>query len=134
MRFYDIPFESFQRSYLLNQGSCKHHDERFKEGWVPWQCVPYSKSLKREKKDKLSKKLIELLENHGKIIFEEIRTLAPKDKLIKAIDSLVLGLDRDTELLLYDYHGFNMLMLDRKSYTISGKPIEPCIQFYFKKL
>ncbi|MEW6062755.1 MAG: hypothetical protein AB1571_00065 [Nanoarchaeota archaeon] len=134
MKFYYIPFEQFQRDYISRIGSCKHHDKRFKEGWIPWQCVPYAKSIKREKNDKLTKKIIELLEDHRKIIFEEIGNLAPSAKLIEAIDSLVLGLDRDTKLLLYDYHGFNILMLDRKAYTTDGELIKPYIQFYFREL
>lgn len=124
--------KNWEESYLSHKGKCKHHDNRFNEGWIPLSAEPFSPALGRfSGSTELAREIVKELEEKGRCVFKEKSYMTVND-VEPALREIMFHIPKDIECLIADY-GTVPLMLDRKAFTIDGYLIGCYIQWYVSR-
>jgi len=120
------------QEHVLNIRSPKHHEDRFKEGWIPVTRYPYLPAMGRFNEDNstFAKGIVQTLENAGEYDFS--LESHPFIKLSGALKEICGNIPQDIERIMAD-RKFPELLLDRHAYDRNGKLDKLTVQWYIRK-
>ena len=121
-----------EKYYLEVAGKCEHKDSRYKGGWVPLMPASYAPALNRfEGKLEVARKIVDALETKGMYNFENCDVVT-WTSLQPILEEVVLNVPTDIKNIIAD--GLSqLLMLDRKAYSIDGKLTTVEVQWYIER-
>jgi len=133
-----IPLADFKKKWeenhltkVPNNGKCLHHNTRFSEGLIHLAMVPYYPALNRfDGKNKLAKKIVEILEEKGEYDFS--KNHHSPSELEPALEEICGKGCEYIKMIIADGMS-NHLMLDRKAFTIGGSLNKYNVQWYIRR-